>query len=593
MNEHETKIQEILKLSLEQDAASLQKAIEQIEKNLAEGDLTQDQQLTLQFARAQNYQWRGEHHKALATLEDIRIFNDDPFSLFCNGWLANLRAISLCALGQTSEACELFSNALNFLEAANADPKALGSVLLEMGKALRANNKNGKAREAWERAIAIFEESGDAEHGARAKANLAQIMLSTDDKEEQKAGLKLMEDSSRVKAEIGDLQGLATNYCNMGLYYWQQERYERALAYLRRDLALSRRVGDLHGVVVSLQNLSELYRVMLQTGSARKCVREAKEIAQQLKNEVLIAKSVAMLSRLEDYTKQISQAGVKIGPLALCICKSRKRYIDCCGRADHEPIDFPAVFSGVSPALDKIIEQAVKAGITPTRMDHILREDETSKQRQSWTRVHVHDGWMELAELPDMSSNFLLAAKTLVKESENEPESISKPLSCVMLSCAALEAFINQVSYFLWELQQFKADVREHNIPYELKDSSYEFQRHTELIKKWEIIGKSLCGPRWPPSGLEWSKFLRLVQLRNELVHFKSLEYESIIPPPKKHHLLDLVAGEVKLRDIPRAWPYRLLTPSFGNWCISVAESLITRFKKEYHKERGYEKNIP
>jgi hypothetical protein len=93
MNEQGKKIQEILKLSLEQDATSLRKAIEQIEKNLAEGDLTQDQQHTLQFARAQNYQWRGEHHKALAILEDIRISNDDPASSFCNSWLTNLRAI--------------------------------------------------------------------------------------------------------------------------------------------------------------------------------------------------------------------------------------------------------------------------------------------------------------------------------------------------------------------------------------------------------------------------------------------------------------------------------------------------------------------
>jgi tetratricopeptide (TPR) repeat protein len=588
MNEQEKRIQKILKLSLEQDAASLQKAIEQIERNLAESDLTQDQQLTLQLARAQNYQWRGEHHKALAILEDIRISNDDSASLFCNGWLANLRAISLCALGQTSEACELFSNALNCLETCNADSRAIGSVLLEMGKALRANNKNDKARETWEKAVVIFEQLGDAEHESRAKANLAEIMLSSADKEEQKVGLKLMEESSRIKATIGDLQGLATNYCNMGLYYWQQERYERALAYLRRDLALSKQVGDLHGVAVSLQNLSELYRVMLQIGSARKCLREAKEIAQQLKNEILIDKSVAMLSRLEDYAKQLGLAGVKIGPAAPCICKSGKCYVDCCGHADHEPVDLPAIFSGISPALSKIIEQAEEAGISPTRMDYILREDETSKHRQSWTRVHAHDGWMETAELPDMANNFLLAAKTLAKEAEKEPEDINKPLSCVMMSCAALEAFINQVSFFLWELQQFKADAREHNIPTELKDSPYEFQRQTELTKKWEIIGKSLCGSKWPPNK-EWPRFLHLVQLRNELVHFKSLEYETIIPSPKKHQLLDLVAGKVKLRDIPRAWPYRLLTPSFANWYVSVAESLITRFKKEYWKGRGYE----
>ena len=587
MKIQEKRIQKILKLSLEPDATILQKTIEEIEQNLAESKLNRDQQITLQFALVQNYQRRGEHPKALSILENMKISNDDPTLSFCYGWQSYLQAISLCALGQTPDACILFSNSLKHIKATKINPEAIGYVLLEMGKALRANNENGKAREAWKKAIIIFKKSGNIEHESRAKANLAIMMLSSNDTEEQKAGLKLLEESSRIKATIGDLQGLATNYCDMGLYYWKHERYERALAYLRRDLALSRQVGDLYGVVVSLQNLSELYRCMLQIGSARKFLGESKKIAQQLKNKILIDKSVALLSRLDVYAKELGLKGIKIGPTALCICKSGKSYADCCGRADREPVDLPAIISGISPALTQIIKQAEEVGINPTRMDFILRGDETSKHRQSWSKIDVHDGWMEASELPDMANSFLLAAKTLAKESRKEPDNINKPLSCIMLSCASLEAFINQVSFFLWELQQFESDVKEHNIPNELKKSPYEFQRKTELKKKWELLGKSLCGSRWPQCTSDWNRFLHLVQIRNELVHFKSFEYENITPP-KNNHLLNLVSGEVRIRDIPRAWPYRLLTPSFAKWSVSVAENLIIKFKNEYRKERGY-----
>ena len=430
MKTKEKRIQKILKLSLEPDAILLQKAIEEIERTLAESKLNRDQQITLQFALVHNYQQKGDHPKALTILKNMKISNDDPALSFCIGWKVYLQAISLCALGQTPEACILFSNSLKQIKATKINPEVIGIVLLEMGKALRANNKNEKAREAWRKAVIIFKKSGNIEHETRARDNLAILMLSSNNKEEQKNGLRLLEESLRIKAKIGDLQGLATNYCDMGLYHLEHGHYERALAYLRRDLALSKQVGDQYGVVVSLQNLSELYRCMQQIGSARKFLEESKKIAQQLKNKILIDKSVAFLFRLEAYAKELGLKGIKIGPATPCICKSGKTYANCCGRADHEPVDLPAIFSGISPALTQIIKQAEKVGINPTRMDLILREDETSKYRQSWSKIDVHNGWMEAAELPDMANSFLIAAKTLAKESRKEPDNINKLLSC-------------------------------------------------------------------------------------------------------------------------------------------------------------------
>jgi hypothetical protein len=75
--------------------------------------------------------------------------------------------------------------------------------------------------------------------------------------------------------------------------------------------------------------------------------------------------------------------------------------------------------------------------------------------------------------------------------------------------------------------------------------------------------------------------------IRNELVHFKAEEYEQVVPRPKQlHEILQRVPSSVKLRDTPHSWSMRLLTPSFAEWTVFVAEGTIDNFKEAYRKAR-------
>ena len=54
---------------------------------------------------------------------------------------------------------------------------------------------------------------------ARATANLGFILLHLVSEEAQSQALALIEESSDIKAETGDIQGLASNYNHLGRHY--------------------------------------------------------------------------------------------------------------------------------------------------------------------------------------------------------------------------------------------------------------------------------------------------------------------------------------------------------------------------------------
>jgi tetratricopeptide (TPR) repeat protein len=567
-------------LSLEHSESDVVNAIAMLKEILSRPDLDPEQKLNTQLNLAGAFQRRGEHRAAIDTLNSIEhIPNVDQTVA---AWIKHLAAASYYALGFYAESCKLFDETLNEIDQlANADPKMRACIALEAGKAFRAKGDELRARKCWEEALEYFEDKNEEiEHCARTKANLALDLLHDPDEARQKEGVWLLEESSNIKRLIGDLEGLANNYCNLGLYYWRKKRYERAIAYTRRDLYLSRKVGDLRAVASTLGNLAQLYAVLKQLSPARKLLREARQIGEALKDQRLIEITDRQLQLVNDIGKEAGQKKEKIGPTANCGCGSGKEYQDCCGRADFEPIDIPMLFGGVSEDLEQIVNQAKISGAEPSRLDFILRETPESKRRFAWSRINVNDGWLEMHELPDMANHHLISARILADEAKSDPDSPTKPLACVILSACALEAFINQVAFFLNEVKSFP-EGKSHIIPSELSGNVLDFQRNTRLENKWDILGKALCGKNWPPPQSLWTDVHNLIYIRNELVHFKVADYEPVVPPPQKPHaVMKRIPSSIQTRKIPHGWPARLLTPSFADWCVTTTEIIMVSLSR-------------
>ena len=578
------KIKHASMASLEPNESKLVYAISTLRDILNE-PLTSKQRFNAQINLATALQHRGEHSAALEILQStLNLSSKNPEST-C--WIKSQIASSYQALGNLEEACNLFDEIIYELDSLHIDYKYKGSVLLEAGKAFRVKGDIHRARECWEEALKCFEGKNDElEHFARTKANLALELLHDSDENKQQEGIKILEESSSIKSSIGDLDGLATNYCNLGLYFWKKKRFERAIAYLRRDLFLSRITGNLKSIAISLGNLSQLYVALKQLSPARELLKEARQIGEKLNDQSIIEITDRQIQLVNKVGRALGLKGEKIGPIANCLCESGKTYQECCGRADFDPIDLPGIFGGVSEELEQIIDQVKTSGVEPSRLDFILRDTAQSKQRMSWSKIHTHDGWLEMQELPDMANLHLISAKALAKDAKSDPDSPQKPLACVILSACALEAFINQVAYFLNETANFP-ESRFHAIPPELSSNVLDFQRNTRLVDKWDILGKTLCGANWPPPKDLWNSFQDLIYVRNELVHFKAAEYEQVVPPPKKPpEIMKHIPASVEIRKIPHSWPIRALTASFADSCVDVTEKMIAYFKQKYAQNR-------
>lgn len=540
--------------------------------------------LTLQrgLALAQAMQRVGDHAQALRELDTLP--RDRPSDTHVDF----LKAKSLERLGRVAEALAIYEAVLPEFEAA-ADPRRLAYGLLEYGRALAFAKRSAAAQEAWRRSADILSGMpGEDEHYGRALSNLAGELLKSSDAEERHRGEKMMERASDFKAGVGDIEGLATNYSRLSLYYFAERRFERAIAYARREVWLTRRTGDETELAGSLGNLAIIYVETLQLGAARAALNEARDIADRLSHDGILRMVTQNLAAAEHAGRKAGQQGLVVGPKAACACESGQIFVECCGRADFEP-DGPPLpgFAGFSQDAAAFSKGERRGDSPGAWLDHVLRDTEESRRRFSWSELVGHDGWMEVFELPDMAQMHLLAAKALAESAATEDGGFHGPLGACILSVAAAEAFINSLSFFLCEAAKSpNSSVSPEDFPEGLLDDVHQFQRHTELTQKWIGVGQAICAEGWPDAAI-WREFQVLVAIRNELVHFKALDYERVVPPAKAppRFLRDL-PDQVEMRNVPHSWPARLLTPSFASWCVALTESLIVSMKESYASAR-------
>ena len=144
-------------------------------------------------------------------------------------------------------------------------------------------------------------------------------------------------------------------------------------------------------------------------------------------------------------------------------------------------------------------------------------------------------------ELPDMFSVHLMSAKTLLKTFLEQGclEEISVALSVTMLSVSALEAFINQVVYFLGTSPALPRYIRD-KVPEILKTDYESYQRNSRLQEKLGTVFDLIYNETWKKEQEHFSNVTRLITIRNELVHFKARSYQQIIPPQSENILKGL-----------------------------------------------------
>lgn len=518
-------------------------------------------------------QRRGDHQGALDRLDAM----SGRVSSAVRQNMKQLRATSLTHLGDAPAGARIFDKLLK----EDGHDVFRPWWCLEAGRTYRLAGRTADAITVTREAVRLFEAQDELEHLTRARSNLGGFMLYSEDSDEVAQGEALLEEMCDVKIGIGDIEGAANNFSQLSMHCFRLKRFERAIAYGRKDLMLARVQGDERGLAATLGNLAVMYVELRQLTQARKHNAEALEIGQRLQNPEILAKTEGIIRMIEAQGKAAGIAGIPLGPIAPCACESGKTYEACCGRADHEPLALRMPVGGESEDVQPLAGDLRRLGLEPGPLDFAMRETDEARRRVSWSEMRGHDGWFEVLELPDMANIHLNAAEALIQHAQ--PDSVDEPLACAMLAVSGLEAFINSTIYFAREA----SDSRPLDLPAGLVEDAAKYQRLTELTLKWDELGKAMCGLTWPPPPALWRAFTQLVQIRNELVHFKAEGFVRVAPTEKlPPHQLRGLPAEISIRAIPHSWPMRLLTPSFGRWAVSTARALVSHFRTGYMATR-------
>jgi tetratricopeptide (TPR) repeat protein len=583
-------VRKAAKLGLNETLESATASRDQLLKYASLPDISRMQRRNVQLQLAQAHQRLGDHPEALKVLGsiDLQGWTDSDFA----EGVAYFSAISHAALRDAPATNQNLSILLdrwnNNPNPNGAQKRFRGFQCIEIGKICCIFDQSDTARFYWEMAERLLVDAEELEHVQRARSNLALLDLKSNNAEKEAAGLRALESLTNDKLRIGDLKGASTNYCNLGLYYASKKRFERAIAYHRRDLQLSLSIGDDRETAASLGNLAMLYVDLKQFSQARERLREAKSIAEELGDQALLDLTAQQLERINEMGREAGQQNIALGDKAVCACQSGKNYVDCCGRADFEPVDIPHIYGGISEDVETVrTKLAIPEGIRVHPLDIFLRSTEQVSQRRAWSEVGVHDGWLSMKEMPDMANLHLTAAKALLQSTGSA--GFANYLSAVLLSVCYLEAFINQLSYFLYE-HRTDIELLRFPLPAPLEQSGFlDYQRNTSLVDKWIQLSASLLGAGWLEKSKNWPEVANLIYVRNELVHFKAAGYEQVVPPSKKKDLLTIYAkipDRIPIDDTPHSWPFRIITASVAKWAVEISETMVQEVKNGHMQSR-------
>jgi len=511
----------------------------------------------------------GNYDKAIGQIEDLY---ERTQKLTWKG--ENQPSVKSGALVEIGKSCLILKNYLQLMECSSKEViEKLKNIIKSCNIELITSYENGLYN--------------DIDHYTGALSNLGADQIRSKLDEEQEQGLQLIQRAIEIKLRVGNWVGVANSYNALSTYSFTKKDYKNALAYIKKDCILSEKYSSYKDLIITLLHMSNLYMEMRQMKEAREAVRRAQSLVQSIDNNILNERCQIQLNLIDQTAKKIVQDGQALGRKAPCVCGSGNSYQDCCGQADFDYNLLNDVI-GLPLLPYSRLDESNMAYSHQNRIADLNRfmcKIADSETRLSFLELFGKGAYMELYELPDMSSIHLKSAQTLLENASegNILEEISVAISVVILSISALEAFVNQLAYFLGTVNELPRYIHG-KVPVEILNGIEDYQRNTRLVDKIQILFSIVYDGDWKRDSFEdYQNLNKLISLRNELVHFKSTDYHRIIPPQEENILkgLDLT---IKLRDVPNAWPFKLLTLSFAEWGIRTVEHTIVHVKEVYQK---------
>jgi hypothetical protein len=176
---------------------------------------------------------------------------------------------------------------------------------------------------------------------------------------------------------------------------------------------------------------------------------------------------------------------------------------------------------------------------------------------------------MEWRVLVPLSFRLFGLASRLAVDSKKEGSrpDVSLPAGAVVLSVAALEAFLNEEA----DLMASRAPAAAANIETAL--------RERELPDRWDAFVRAMSNVGFERGRLPFQAFDRLHELRNAVVHYRPhFLVPGALPDTKRGRILENLRNDFALREGPEGsapWTHRYLSPGCAAWACRTARDMV------------------
>ena len=163
---------------------------------------------------------------------------------------------------------------------------------------------------------------------------------------------------------------------------------------------------------------------------------------------------------------------------------------------------------------------------------------------------------------------FGLACRLAVDaRNEGEKADVSPPAGAVVLSVAALEAFVNE-----------EADAAAYGTLVDKAAAIEIALKEREFPDRWNTLVRAMANVGFPRGSRPFQGFGRLHELRNAIVHYRPhFLVPGALPDTKRGRILSHLRPDYPLRDGPKMapWTYRYLSPGCAAWACRTARDMV------------------
>ena len=182
------------------------------------------------------------------------------------------------SLGEYVKAREYYEKALA-ISMEIGDKQGEGTWYGNLGTVFQSLGEYVKAKEYYEKALAISMEIGDREGEGRWYGNLGTVFQSLGEYVKAK---EYYEKALAISMEIGDREGEGTWYGNLGTVFRSLGEYVKAKEYYEKALAINMEIGDKKGEGTRYGNLGTVFQSLGEYVKAKEYYEKALAISMEI-----------------------------------------------------------------------------------------------------------------------------------------------------------------------------------------------------------------------------------------------------------------------------------------------------------------------